>query len=232
MTMTGTVRGGALALVISIAAANCVHAEKWPGKTPVPGGAVAAKVIGASCPGVLQPGDADELDAYIKRYLATIGSRDPQVGERLGGQVLPELERGYRVDYAKPDACTESKAELARDMLARVRAAANDATYWEQVVNPPVGANDAVYAKAIATVCEGTMAAAEVASLDQFVSEQMEEFAKTSSAADTATTWAYLRNWEKDYSEELRRQGACTDQVRKDAQGVLAKVAAARAKAK
>lgn len=232
MTFSCFARAAGLALTISAACVQSAAAEKWPGKSPVPGGAVAAKAIGASCPGVLGEVEMGELSAYLKRYLDTIGGRDAQLRERIGGRVLPELERAYMADYSKPGACSAGASEMAQDMLQRVRAAAGDADYWDQVLNPRVGPLDAVYAKAISGVCEGTLSEADRGMLDSFVNEQMDEFARTSSEADTATTWAHLKESEKRFSAELQQQSMCTDGVRTDARNIAAKVVAARSKAK
>lgn len=228
MTFSSFARGAGLALMTAAIASQPALAEKWPGKTPVPGGAVAAKAIGSVCPGILKPGESDELTAYIERYLDTISSRDPQMRERIGGQVLPELERVYTADYAKPGGCGPGATELAQDMLQRVRAVASDAGYWERVLNPPVGPLDAIYAKAVGSACSGTLASADVAVLEGFVKVQMDEFAKTSNEADTAATWAHLRDSETKFAAELRKQDMCTLDVRNDARGILKRVVDAR----
>lgn len=228
MALPFVVRGAALALAMSAAFIQSAAAEKWPGKSPVPGGAVAARAIASQCAGVLKAGETDELTAYLSRYLDTIGGRDPEMRERIATQVLPELEKAYLADYSKPGACDSHATEMAQDMLQRVRAVANNAVYWEQVLNPPVGPLDAVYSKAIGSVCEGTLTGADISNLESFVKEQMDDFARTSSEADTQTTWTHLKDSERKFADELSGQKMCTDAVRKDARDIAARVAAAR----
>ncbi|MCB1503551.1 MAG: hypothetical protein KDJ47_01110 [Hyphomicrobiaceae bacterium] len=226
MLKVGAAQVVGLALVTTVAFGLPASAEKWPGTSPVVGGAIAAKAVGKVCPGVLQPDDMTVLQTYIDRYLDTIGERDPGTREHFSTKLLPEMEKSYTEQHAKPGGCGTGAVELAQDMVQRVRAAAGDTAYWDRVRNPRVGAIDAVYAKAVGQACAGALTGPEVERLDAFVAREMGEFAKTSSEADTSATWAYLRDSEKKFADELHSRQQCTEMVRKDARDIVGKVTA------
>lgn len=87
-----------------------------------PGLAVAAKVIGDKCAGVLTRDETAEIAAYIAKardiYAASKNENERVFGEKL----FTSLEEGYGETYAKPENCNEHARTFARNMLDQVRA--------------------------------------------------------------------------------------------------------------
>ncbi len=103
------------ALAVSTPAAGQI----WPGSQAPPGGAIAAKVVGEVCPGVMSEEDVAELKNYIAER-----ARHFQSGrryERRFAAFFPQIEERFRASYAQPGGCTREAADMARDILERVR---------------------------------------------------------------------------------------------------------------
>lgn len=109
-------------LVLALAAAlgTPANAEIWPGTDPVPGGAIAAKVIGEKCPGVLTDGGLAEIKAYIDWTAAKFRAGTAEE-KAYPERFYPAIEIDYAEKYAIASNCTPGSRELARDMLERVR---------------------------------------------------------------------------------------------------------------
>lgn len=225
---TNTVRLSLL-LALALLASSPASAETWPGKTPVVGGAVAAKVVGQIC-STFKAAEITELDQYIDRYISALGTSEPAVARRIRSDILPNLEAGYREAHSKADGCAPGSVEMAEDMLARVRHYRDDASYWERVASRRVGAFEAAQAKAVAKACTGAMANVDISVLDSFIDAEMAEFAGNASKSDTEATWQHIRKIEEQTSAALAGEEGCTRAEVQEAQEVVGKVAAVRSK--
>lgn len=221
-----TVRSSLL-VALAVLASSPVIAETWPGKTPVVGGAVAAKVVGQVC-NALNAAEIGELDQYIDRYVSALEPSDPAVSRRIRSDILPALEAEYRATHSKSDGCSPGSVEMAQDMLARVRRYRDNAGYWERVLSRRVGAFEAVQAKAVAKTCAGALKDADIATLDSFIHAEMSEFAENASKSDTEATWQHIRKLEEHTLAGLAGEEGCTRAEVQEAQEVVRKVAAVR----
>ena len=109
----------ALTCLVLMAAHSRAGAELWPGTDAPPGGAIAAKVIGQQCAGVLEPPEIQELAAFIDKRSREFANGTSD--ERRYPMFFPRLEQMYRQIYAQPRRCDADAAAMARDMLERVR---------------------------------------------------------------------------------------------------------------
>ena len=107
-------------------------AYKWPGDQPSLGSAVAAKVIGQQCKGVLSAAELGELDAYLSKAADELGQRQSKVSAADDGYRSPTpaaimqlLTETYTTKYRDPRACNDDATEEARDTLDKVRKAGN-----------------------------------------------------------------------------------------------------------
>jgi hypothetical protein len=80
------------------------------------GGALAAKVIGETCPGALKQSELSEIDRYIDRVVAIEKAKGPDAKAFIE-QLMPALDADYRSDRT----CGIGDEELAKDMLIRIR---------------------------------------------------------------------------------------------------------------
>lgn len=115
-----------LALAFSSAFGFSAQAERWPGTTASIGGAIAARVIAIKCsrpalPSTLTGAEIAELDTYIDER-QTAFMTGSKANQRFGESVFPILARDYDRLYSSPDACDAAARDMAKDMLARVRA--------------------------------------------------------------------------------------------------------------
>jgi hypothetical protein len=93
-----------------------VAAETLPGDHAPVGGALAAKVIGETCPGALSQGEISEIDRYIDRVVAIEKAKGPDA-KAFMDRLMPALDADYRSDRT----CGIGDDELAKDMLIRIR---------------------------------------------------------------------------------------------------------------
>jgi len=106
----------AIAVLVSIASALPVAAEvPVASHTPV-GGALAAKIIGETCPGALTSTEIGEITHYLDNIVAIEKAKSPE-DKALMDRLMPELEADYRSNRT----CGVGDDELAKDMLLRVR---------------------------------------------------------------------------------------------------------------
>lgn len=115
-----------LGLAFAASGAWSARAETWPGTTASIGGAIAARVIAVKCNGrltgqPLTPQEIAELDTYIdeRQTAFMMGS---EANRRLSEVVFPQLARDYNKTFSRRAACDFAARDMARDMLARVRA--------------------------------------------------------------------------------------------------------------
>jgi hypothetical protein len=105
-----------MAALISIAATLSAAADSWPGQHAPVGGALAAKIIGETCPGTLTSAEVAEIGRYIDNTVAIEKAKSAE-DKALMEHLMPELEADYRSNRT----CGVGDAELAKDMLLRVR---------------------------------------------------------------------------------------------------------------
>jgi hypothetical protein len=105
-----------MAALISIAATISASAESSPVDHAPVGGALAAKIIGETCPGSLTPTEVAEIGRYIDNTVAIEKAKSAE-DKAFIEQLMPELEADYRSNRT----CGVGDVELAKDMLLRVR---------------------------------------------------------------------------------------------------------------
>jgi transposase len=127
---TGAVRF-AFILAFWLPAGSPATAYKWPGTGANPGAAIAAKVIGEQCPGVLSASEISELDAYLSKWEADVKQLDEAEKSRDSTyqpfpiEKFPKLRKALGDEYTKkyrdPKNCNADAVEEARDTLQRVK---------------------------------------------------------------------------------------------------------------
>lgn len=126
MTTKWAIRAQALALGLSLFAVTGASAntERWPGTNASIGGAIAARIIAVKCSGPLTPAEIAELDTFIDERQTAFMTAS-KANQRLGETLFPQLARDYNQNYSNREACDFAARDMARDMLARVRAEQN-----------------------------------------------------------------------------------------------------------
>ena len=123
MTTRRALRAAILMLGLSSLAGSAIASPSlnWPGKSASIGGAIAARIIAVKCSGPLTPAEIAELDTYIdeRQTAFMMGS---EANRRLSEVVFPQLARDYNKTFSRRAACDFAARDMARDMLARVRA--------------------------------------------------------------------------------------------------------------
>lgn len=106
-----------IAVLVSLAPAFSVAAAETAlgAHTPV-GGALAATIIGETCPGALTSAEVSEIRNYLDHIVAIEKAKSPE-DKALMDRLMPELEADYRSNRT----CGVGDDELAKDMLLRVR---------------------------------------------------------------------------------------------------------------
>jgi hypothetical protein len=105
-----------LAVLISLAAVVSAHAETFPSDHSPVGGALAARVIGETCPDALTSAETAEIGRYVDRVVAVEKAKSPEE-KTFMERLVPALEADYRSNRT----CGVGDVELAKDMLLRVR---------------------------------------------------------------------------------------------------------------
>lgn len=105
-----------MAALISIAATFSASAESGSSHHAPVGGALAAKIIGETCPGSLTPTEVAEIGRYIDNTVAIEKAKSAE-DKAFMEQLMPALEADYRSNRT----CGVGDVELAKDMLLRVR---------------------------------------------------------------------------------------------------------------
>jgi hypothetical protein len=106
----------AFAAALAVVAARSVAAEPLQGDHAPIGGALAAKIIGETCPDVMSSAEVSELGRYVDRLVA-IEKAKGEENKAFMERFVPELTADYRSDRL----CGIGDTELAKDMLLRVR---------------------------------------------------------------------------------------------------------------
>jgi hypothetical protein len=107
-------------IILSLSAAVPALAYKWRGDPPPEGGAIAAKVIGKHCSGVLTASEIDEIEAYLVEVARDNANERPDdngFSEIFARRFTASMEKKYS-DHA---ACNADAAEAAQDVLQKIR---------------------------------------------------------------------------------------------------------------
>jgi hypothetical protein len=118
----------ALRLFLCLPAVAPATARIWEPEGASPGGAIAAKVIGQHCPGVLSQSEIDELDAYLARDASERRKKAEEATKQDSGYkpfAFEKFRRNFAArmveKYSNAKNCDAGSAEEARDMLQRIR---------------------------------------------------------------------------------------------------------------
>lgn len=209
-------------LLLALVAAGPAHAYKWPGTAPAPGGAIAAKVIGQNCPGVLTAYEMGELDAYLDKAARELDAR-AEPGAPPFATFAAALTETYQ---AESRACATDVEEEARDMLQRVRRVmASSAPLYPAADDPhrTPDITEAMRAKLTGEKCSGAMAAVDLAELDLFMARAWVWWARNATDGDARRTMelykASGRRMEAEWTD-----GQCSPTAIDEAKSILALV--------
>ena len=181
-----------LTLVLCGSLAAPVSAYKWPGDSASLGSAVAAKVIGQQCAGLLSASDIREVDAYLARAASELAKKPDAQKYSVDGRPFHEtLVRGltqtYSEKYRDPKACDADAAEEAQDTLGKIRKAmaSGKALYPDEGDpdrKPDVG--EVITAKVTGEKCRGVLTVLELAELELYVAKHWVWWAKNALEVD------------------------------------------------
>lgn len=216
-----------------LAASPPAFAYKWPGERASPGGAIAAKVIGEQCPGVLSPAEVYELDAFIDRAGRELTAKYAQEN---GGETPFQFEafrssltQTYVADYQNGGRCDGDAAEEARDMLNRIRVAMTSSDPLYPLESHPTwrpDISDAMSAKLIGERCDGALTSRQVAELQLYIAEDWMRWVKTSSEADARATMQLYRKVGSDMEKAWSANSCSADAIARAKR--IAEIATAR----
>lgn len=231
-TRTRSIRAALTALLCFPLALPASAASSWPGDTPSIGGAIAAKVIGQQCEGVLAPAEIGELDAFLSRALHEFAHRpgiDTAETKKFDDRFVPMLTEDYTIKYRDPAACDAAAADEARDMLRRVRVTmVSNRTIFPDPNDPnrvpDIG--EAISAKVTAEKCVGTLSALQEAQVDLHIARIWVDLAESQTDADAR---AIIANYK--FAQAATANGwhaaDCTPTARDKAQTTSALIARA-----
>lgn len=204
-------------------------AGKWPGEGASFGGAIAAKVVGQRCPGVLSASDIAEIDAYIAKYSSESVALEELKSKQSGNKPFPleqfrqSLIEKYKAMHREPRSCDANAAERAQDMVQRVRTAmAADGPLIRTNGAPHVG--EATNARLTGVMCPGVLTGQELAQLEFYVGKYWMQFVKTASDEDTRKTMWHLKEAEATQMRGWDRAVGCTTGKVAQAKEVLARL--------
>jgi hypothetical protein len=194
-----------------------VMADKWPGDTPSPGGAISAKVVGQYCSGVLSPSEIAELDAYLAKAASELAQKEEaKEGSGFSSQSFEKFSKAlaedYGTKYRDPKACNAGASEDARDMLQRVRkamAAGTPLFAGEDDPNRKPDSGQVILAKVTGEKCRGTLTALELAELELYLAKSWVQFAKSATDADTLATMEAYKSYGRDIENDFKVPQDC-----------------------
>lgn len=225
-------RAAALALLCLPLALPASAASSWPGNTPSIGGAIAAKVIGQQCEGVLAPAEIGELDLFLSRALHEFAHRpgtNTADTQKFDDRFVPMLTETYTNQYRNPAACDAAAADEARDMLRRVRVTMVSSRTIFPDPNDPNRVPDigeAIAAKVTAEKCAGTLSALQEAQVELHIARFWLSLANSQTDADTRTIIANYKSAQTAMANGWRAAD-CTAEARSKATGTVALIAKA-----
>ncbi len=194
-----------LVLVLSGFVAEPASAYKWPGEDAGLGSAIAAKVIGQQCVGLLSASDMREIDAYLAKSASELANKPDARKYSVNGAPFYEtltqrLTETYTKKYSDPAACDADAFEEAQDTLQKVRKAmaAGKPLYPDENDpdrKPDVG--EAITAKVTGEKCQGALTVLELAELELYVARAWVWWAKNAIEADARSTIEIYKSAEK-----------------------------------
>lgn len=207
-------------------------AYTFPGTEPSFGSAVAAKVIGQHCTGMLTASQATEIDAYIAKSSSEMVRHNDRRGDRSYNTPSPDelmksLTGAYTAKYRDAANCNPGALEEVRDTLAKVRVSmANGGPAFPIETDPGYKphAGAAISAKVTGEKCTGALTGLELAQLEYFIARSWLHRAQTVADSDSRYEMKLLKAAEKDMSNGWRPDD-CTSQAATTAKAVAAAVA-------
>jgi hypothetical protein len=182
---------GLVALLCGAVASPAV-AYKWPGERASLGSAVAAKVIGQQCAGILSAPDIRVLEAYLAKAASELAKKPDAMKYSVNGvpfheTLMRRLTETYSQKYRDPLACDAETTEEAQDTLQKIRKemATGKPLFPDENDpnrNPDVG--EAITAKVTGEKCRGVLTVLELAELELYVAKTWVWWAKNAIEAD------------------------------------------------
>jgi hypothetical protein len=181
-----------LFLVLCGSVAAPASAYKWPGENAGLGSAIAAKVIGQQCAGLLSASDIREVDAYLAKAARELATKPDAQKNSVNGTsfheaLIRDLTETYTKKYRDPKACDADAAEEAQDTLGKIRKAMATGKPLYPDENhpdrkPDVG--EAIAAKVTGEKCQGVLTVLELAELELYVAKAWVWWARNAIEAD------------------------------------------------
>ena len=230
---TASARMG-LILVLSGFVAAPASAYKWPGENAGLGSAVAAKVIGQQCAGLLSASDIRELDAYLAKSASELAKKPDAMKYSVNGApfhetLMQRLTETYTKKYSDPKACDADAFEEAQDTLQKVRKAMATGKPLYPDENDPdrkPDVGEAITAKVTGEKCQGALTVLELAEVELYVAREWVWWAKHASEADARSTIELYKSAEKSIANGWSQRD-CTEAAIGKAKKVAALVSKA-----
>jgi hypothetical protein len=167
-------------------------AYKWPGDKASLGSAIAAKVIGQQCAGVLSASDIGELTLYLAKAAAELASKPDAPKSSADGtpfheMLMRRLTETYTKKYHDPKACDADATEEAQDTLQKVRKAMASSRPLYPDENDPdrkPDVGEAITAKVTGEKCRGVLTVLELAQVELYIAKEWVWWAKNAIEAD------------------------------------------------
>jgi hypothetical protein len=221
-------------LVLCMTLATPAMAYKWPGDSPSLGGAISAKVIGKSCPGVLSAAEIAELEAYLARAASEQARENKErAGKDASYRPLPfdtfsaDLTARYESKFRDPKACDADAAEEARDMLQRVRktmAGGGAISPSDADPNRKPGNAEVILAKITGEKCRGALSAVEIAELEVYLAKMRLRFARAAADEDARVMMEQEKSAERAIADGFGKTSECGAEAVGKARDVAARV--------
>jgi hypothetical protein len=226
-----------LKLALSGAVASPAGAYRWPGEEAGPGAAIAARVIGQHCVGLLSASEIGELDAYIAKATSewkrkAEAQKNNSYRSPSPEAIMRQLTETYTKKYRDPLACDADAGEEARDMLMRVRKAmASGKPIYpdENDPNRKPEIGEALIAKVTDEKCRGALTALELAQVELFIAKYWVWLANNAVESDARSTMERLKSAASDVGIGFRSAKDCTADAVAKAREVAARVRKAEA---
>jgi hypothetical protein len=179
-------------LLLSGPIAAPAAAYKWPGDSAALGSAVAAKVIGQQCAGLLSASGIREIDAYLAKAVSELARKPEAQKNSVNGTpfheaLIRDLTETYTKKYSDPTACDADAAEEAQDTLQKIgRAMATGKPLYPDENDPDrkPDVGEAITAKVTGEKCRGVLTVLELAELQLYVARHWVWWARNAIEAD------------------------------------------------
>jgi hypothetical protein len=181
-----------LALVLCGSVATPASAYKWPGDNASLGSAIAARVIGQQCAGILSASDISELDAYLAKAASELAKKPDARKHSVDGApfhttLMRDLTETYTSKYRDPKARDADAIEETQDTLQKVRKAMATGKPIYPDDNDPERKPDVgevITAKVTGEKCRGVLTILQLAELELYVAREWVWWAKNAIEAD------------------------------------------------